>query len=420
MVANLETALWESLDSHAPEKSKVITCRPKCPWYTSEIKHQEGVVKHKEKIWRKYREDDQWIAYKVKKRKYNQMFLESKQITISDKVNQCNRDTKQLFRLVNEISSSTEDNPLPDEISNQELANQFADYFINKIQIIRDNLNNYDKYCVDHAQHIPTFGKIEPLMEDEVTKIIMGMASKSCESDPVPTTLLKEILPQVIKLITKTINTSLELGFFASQWKVALVKPLLKKVGLALVAPNYHPVSNLPFLSKVLERCVVNQFTAHCNTKNLFPGYQLAYRRNYSCEMALIKIINDCLWAMENQMVTVLVAVDLSAAFDTVDHEMLLEVLNKKFGLQNCALWWFGSYLRLRSCKVSVHGVHSKEHQIPFLVHQGSAAGPVLYNAYASTLQQVVQSPIKLHGFTDDHAIKDSFMPITSSKQKVM
>ena len=134
-------------------------------------------------------------------------------------------------------------------------------------------------------------------MEDEVAKIIMGMASKSCESHPMPTTLLKEILPQVMKPITKIINSSLELDIFASQWKVALVKLLLKKMGLALVAPNYYPVSNLPFLSKVLERCVVNQFTTHCNANNLFPSYQSAYRRNYSCEMALIKITNDCLWA---------------------------------------------------------------------------------------------------------------------------
>ena len=143
------------------------------------------------------------------------MLLESKQINISDKVNQCNRDTKQLFRLVNEITSPTKDNPSPDGISNQELANQFAKYFINKIQMIRDSLNNYDKYHVDEAQHIPILGKFEPLLEDEVTKIIMDMASKSCESDPVPATLLKEILPQVIKPITKIINTSLELGIFA-------------------------------------------------------------------------------------------------------------------------------------------------------------------------------------------------------------
>ena len=165
-----------------------------------------------------------------------------------------------------------------------------------------------------------------------MAKIIMGMASKSCESDWVPTTLLKEILPQVIRLITEIINTSPEFDIFASQWKVTLVKPLLKKMGLALVAPNYHPVSNLPFLSKVLERCVINQFTAHCDTSKLLPGYQSAYSRNYSCETALIKITNDCLWAMENQMVTAVVVISLSATFNKVNHEILLEVLNMKFG----------------------------------------------------------------------------------------
>ena len=163
-------------------------------------------------------------------------------------------------------------------------------------------------------------------MEDEVTKVIMSMASKLCKSDPVPTNLLKEILPQVIKPITKIINTSLELGVFASQWKVVIVKPLLKKMmGLELMTSNYCPVSNLPFLSKVLERCMVNQFTAHCDVNNLLPGYQLAYRRNYSCKTALINITNDCLWDMENQMVTAMVAIDLSAAFDTVDHAILLD-----------------------------------------------------------------------------------------------
>ena len=130
--------------------------------------------------------------------------------------------------------------------------------------------------------------------------------------------------------------------------------------------------------------------TAHCDTNKLLPGYQSAYRRNYSSETALIKITNDCLWAMENQMVTTLVVINLSAAFHTVDHEILLDILNKKFGLQETALKWFNNYLRLRSCKVSLHGEHSKGHQLPFSVPQGSVAGPVLYNAYASVLKEVV------------------------------
>ena len=126
--------------------------------------------------------------------------------------------------------------------------------------------------------------------------------------------------------------------------------------------------------------------------------------------MALIKITNYYLWDMENQMVTAMIAIDLSAAFDTVDHAILLHVLNKNFGVHNIALKWFNNYLSFRSCKVSLCGVHSKEHQLPFLVPQGSVVGPVPYNAYASTLQNVVQSPIKLYGFADDDTIKDSFM----------
>ena len=243
---------------------------------------------------------------------------------------------------------------------------------------------------MDEAVQALTLGEFEPLMEDEVTKVIMSMASKSCEINPVPTNLLKETLPQVIKPITKIINTSLELGIFASQWKVAIGKPLLKKIGLELITSNYRPVSNLSFISKVLETCMVSQFTAHCDANNLLPGYQSAYRRNYSCKTALIKITSDRFWDMENQMVTAMVAIDLSAAFDTVDHAILLDVLNKKFGVHNIALKWFNDYLSFRSCKVSLHAVHSKEHQLPFSVPQIRVAGPVLYNAYTSTLQHVV------------------------------
>ena len=97
--------------------------------------------------------------------------------------------------MVSNITSSTKDNPLPDGKSNQELTNQFAEYFIDKIQKIRNNLNSYDRYQVEEAVQAPALGEFEPLMEDEVTKVIISMASKSCEINPVPTNLLKEILP---------------------------------------------------------------------------------------------------------------------------------------------------------------------------------------------------------------------------------
>ena len=96
------------------------------------------------------------------------------------------------------------------------------------------------------------------------------------------------------------------------------------------------------------------------------------------------------MWANEHQEVTPLVAIDLSATFDTVDHDMLLSVLSQKFGVADKALKWFDAHLRSRRFQVLIGDTRSKEIELPFSVPQGSCAGPVLYSAYASTLQEVI------------------------------
>lgn len=237
----------------------------------------------------------------------------------------------------------------------------------------------------------------------------MSLASKSCELDCMPTFILKEILPSVLPTVTKIINLSLETGEFVPQWKTAIVRPIIKKAGLELIESNYRPVSNLNFLSKVLEKAALAQFMNHCDTHNLLPDFQSAYRKNYSCETALIKIMNDLLWAMEDQKVTALMAIDLSAAFDTVDHSVLLDVLRVKFGVNDGALQWFNTYLRPRNCKVNVGKSYSATQDLSFSVPQGSCAGPVLYLVYASTIKEVIPENIDIHGYADDHALKLSF-----------
>ena len=152
----------------------------------------------------------------------------------------------------------------------------------------------------------------------------------------------------------------------------------------------------------------------HCNRHELIPDYQSAYRQHYSCETALIHLMNDLLWAMERQEVTALMAIDLSAAFDTVDHDILLSVLKAKFGIEGKALNWFESYLRQRSCKVNVGSAYSEPKSLTFSVPQGSCAGPILYLLYASTMKEVVPDNIDLHGYADDHALKIHFSPSKS------
>ena len=137
------------------------------------------------------------------------------------------------------------------------------------------------------------------------------MANKSCEIDPIPTALLKEVLPSVSGPITSMVNNSITTGIFAQSWKTAIICSLLKKVDLALQLSNFRSFSNLSSLSHGVECAILHPYSRHCKDKDLISGNQSAYCANYSYETALVKIVNDILWAMESQKVSALMAIDL-------------------------------------------------------------------------------------------------------------
>ena len=123
------------------------------------------------------------------------------------------------------------------------------------------------------------------------------------------------------------INLSLNSGEFADDWKCGLINPILKKPGLDLLYKNYRPVSNLPYVSKLTEKVVFNQVYDHMVANAIFPALQSSYRQFHGTETALIKVMNDILLKMNSQHVTMLILLDLSAAFDTVDHRIVLEAI---------------------------------------------------------------------------------------------
>ena len=145
--------------------------------------------------------------------------------------------------------------------------------------------------------------------------------------------------------MTSIINDSLRSGVFPSIYKSAIVTPLLKKPSLdPNDLKNYRPVSNLSFMSKILEKLVVSQLMSHLNRHNLFSSFQSAYRSGHSAETALLKVVNDLLLAMDDGKLSVLVLLDLSAAFDTIDHDILLHCLQHVFGIHGTELSWFRSH----------------------------------------------------------------------------
>ena len=153
----------------------------------------------------------------------------------------------------------------------------------------------------------------------------MSSKTTSCDLDPIPTSLLKEHISILLPIITKIIHLSLQTGEFPTEWKLAFVKPLLKKQGLATTLKNYRPISNLSFISKITERAVISQQKEHMEQNCLLPSLSSAYRQGHSTESALLKGQADILHNMEQQWLTLLVLINLSAAFDTVDHPILFQ-----------------------------------------------------------------------------------------------
>ena len=114
----------------------------------------------------------------------------------------------------------------------------------------------------------------------------MNSKPTTCPSDPISSKLIKEFVITLLPLITRIVNLSLLSGTFATAWKTAVVRPLLKKKGLDIILKNYRPVSNLPYISKIVEKCALNQFIKYLESHRLLPDYQSAYRRGFSTETA--------------------------------------------------------------------------------------------------------------------------------------
>ena len=290
------------------------------------------------------------------------------------------------------------------------LCEDFTTFFKGKIDTIQERFINIEPYQPSQLDTLQ-LERFAPVTSSTLGRIIKQVPPKTCVLDTLPMAKLQELLEGCIPALTHLVNSSLDQGRFCEDWKEAIVKPLIKKITLGKQNSNYRPVSNLSFISKVVEKVMLDQFNSHCQEYNLVPEYQSAYRKRHSCETSLVKLVNDITWNMDNQLVTAIVILDLSAAFDTVDHDLLLEVLGKGFGIVGTARTWYESYLKPRRFREAVENKISQPRQLDYLVPQGSVQGTFLFIAYASTLDQIVDRQLTVNGFADDHSVRIAFKP---------
>jgi len=339
------------------------------------------------------------------------LLIKAKKEYYSKKIIEYGTKSKQLFKLAKHLMGHKSEVILPSCPSDRDLANRFGDFFVNKITTIRDNisaLNNTTNDNIVMTADIKFDGQpmtnFTPATQEEIRKIILKSPSKSCELDPLPTHLLKDCLEHLLPLITAIINSSLTESKVPISFKKAIVRPLLKKTSLDKeVLKNYRPVSNLPYLSKILERVVAKRLEQHLNAHHLHDNLQSAYRSCHSTETALLRVHQDITMALDNKCMAVLVLLDLSAAFDVIDHGILYERLEHSYGICNDALNWIQSYLSNRTQCVAVGSCTSTDKHLDFGVPQGSVLGPRKYCLYSKPIGEICRRHNLLyHCYADD------------------
>ena len=226
----------------------------------------------------------------------------------------------------------------------------------------------------------------------------------------------------VAPYFSSIINMSFSENSVPQSMKTAIVTPILKKSDLDSKSfKNYRPISNLSFLSKTMERVVASRLSDHLSKWDLLNIHQSAYREGHSTETALLKVHNDICRSLDEGNVVILLMLDLSAAFDVVNHQVLLNRLKERFGITGASLSWIASYLTGRTQRVSIDGCYSSEIHLTCGVPQGSVLGPLLFSLFTTPLGDIGRThKLQDHFYADDSQYYIAFNPKAVSPQDII
>ena len=393
------------IDKHAPVVTKKVSQNVAVPWADTEFKEARRERRRLEKKWRKNKTDENRQLYVEQRERCAEMSIVKQKAYYSKIVNETGNDQKSLFNVVNNLLDKNEVRILPEHIDPVTLANEFNEFYIKKVNDLRDTIPaSNEELDIESDLFTGTqLFEFEPATEEEIKEIIKESGIKTSPEDPVPAKIMQAVIDEAIPTLTKLVNKSMAEGSMEGV-KLSVIDPLLKKADLdAETRKHYRPVNNLVFFSKLTERIVMKRLNAHMATNGLFCDNEFAYKKYHSTETMMLGNVNDILLGFDKNLCTVMLFLDLSAAFDTIDIDRLLGVLSDEIGIAGNALKWFSSFLKGRTQKVRIKNAFSSCLEVMFGTVQGSVLGPKLFNIYVRSQPKVFQKcHFKNTSFADD------------------
>ena len=374
-----------------------VSIKSKCkkPWVTRGLLK---TINHKHKLYGSYvkrptaENKKKYIDYKnvlvntlriAKQNYYNDLFHSVK------------GDIRKTWSHINELLGRSNRNSLPQEMdfngvllsSAKDKAESFNKYFIGlpmkisaDIPQVPQSFQDYMKQCDDNASMF-----LKPTSKSEIIDIVSSLKpSKSSGSDDISPRIIKECIHIFIDPLCKIMNMSLSQGVVPDKLKVAKVVPVYKKSDRKNVI-NYRPIALLPIFSKILEKIIYKRLNEFLSKKNILIPQQCGFRKHFSTQMGVFNLLSNIIKAIDGDKYCLGIFLDLSKAFDTIDHGILLRKL-EHYGIRGVALSWFQSYLFDRTPFVVVNGTNSQLASIKYGVPQGSVLGPLLFLIYINDI----------------------------------
>ena len=403
-IAAMKNCLIQVLNVHAPitkVKEKNTSSSPR--WMDHEFKIVRAKRRKMEKIWRRNKNEQNRLNY-IEQRDYcAALSIEKQKLYYSNLINVTDENNKSMYKLVDEMLDKNQSKKLPSHTDPLSLANRFNEFFVAKVNNIRHTIN-----AVSVVPDFETFtgtplANFEPVTGTELEVIVKTHGIKTSADDPLPSKLLSSVIDILFPYYVELINKSFR-QYSMEGLKRSVINPLHKGNMLDVdELKSYRPVNNLKFFSKVIERVVFSRLNHHLESNHLNIHNQYGYKKHHSTELMLLDLTNDILEGFDRQQCTIIVFLDLSAAFDTIDVNILIDILEKEIGITDNALKWFKSFLSGRTQRVKIGDSFSKETEVQHGVTQGSILEPTLFNIYTRSQPKIFsRCGYKSSSFADD------------------